>query len=360
MKLFALDSSVSDETFLNALLEPLVTAGRVKGRGGINFHLDKSRTSQVMNGRCDVPAVLRKALARYGIADAVANEFAGFVDEYLDAGLLLPLRDAILALEEGSDGARLGVLEDSGDINRLMAAALLEAVKNDNRESSEERLWDSGTGSLSVEVGDLLSHGFGKPRKTKQIIVIPVDTTFETRVTWEYENEANPLISPKSLHGKWLTRMSQAGVSPEELDDRIESSLRRRGIEPSGPEGDPPSAHAEYPIGTVAVVENARSLFYLLAISRLDDRSNARSTQEEIAQSVRALLSTYDAAGQGLDIFIPLMGTGSSRANLTHQQSLDLILALAAESKELIHGKVTVVVFRDDAEKLVVPQRRAS
>ena len=33
-KRYALDSSISDEAFLNALLEPLVTAGRVKARGG--------------------------------------------------------------------------------------------------------------------------------------------------------------------------------------------------------------------------------------------------------------------------------------------------------------------------------------
>lgn len=353
-KRFALDTSVSDEEFLNALLEPLVVAGRIKGRGGIDFHLDKSRTSQILNGRCDVPGALRKALARYGIEESVENEFSGFVDEFIDASLFHPFADEVISLMPNGAEASCRMQNASDDEELFMAIALLEAVKNDNRESSEELLWSNGTGSLSIEIGDLFSHGFGKPRKVKQIVVIPVDTTFETRITWQYENTAKPLVSPKSLHGKWLARMAQTGVSTEELDDRIESSLRRRSIAASGSRKNESCERAEYPIGTVAVIENARSLFYLLAISRFDENNNTQSTREDIAKSIQALLSTYDAIGQGFDVYVPLMGTGESRAGLSHQESLDLIANEMASEKALIHGRVTIIVYREDASKLEI------
>ena len=72
----------------------------------------------------------------------------------------------------------------------------------------------------------------------------------------------------------------------------------------------------EYPIGAVAIVPNARSVFYLTAIARLDKSNNAHATREDICSALNALIDTYDKEGQGLDIFIPLIGTGESRAEV--------------------------------------------
>lgn len=347
-KRYALDSSISDEAFLNALLEPLVTAGRVKARGGKEFSLDKSRTSLVVNGKCDVPNSLRKALARYGLEDAMTCEFESFVEDRIDLSLFEPFANEVIGLASGSGEASLRMATALEDPERFMAIALLEAVKNENRESAVQPVWDSGTGSLCIEVGDLLAHGFGKPRKMKQIVVVPVDTTFATEITWGYESSPVPMVSPKTLHGQWLVRMGMAGVEPDELADRIESSLRRRSVEPVK------KGCTEYPVGTVAIVPNARSVFYLTAIARLDENNNARATREEIRSALNALLETYDKEGQGLDIFIPLIGTGESRAGLTHQESLDLIVSEVTANRSLVHGRVTIVVYRGDANKLEI------
>lgn len=351
-KSYALDASVSDEAFLNALLEPLVSAGRIKARGGRQFELDKSRTSRVVNGRCDVPLALRKALPRYGIEVSTAKGFGPFLAEFMDMGLFEPFSRDVVSLSSDTEEVRQKLMALAGDPERFMASALLEAVKNDNRESLDLSVWDSGTGSLHVEVGDILAHGFGRPLHMKRIVVIPVDTSFETRVTHGYEDTAYPLISPRTLHGKWLMRMDAAGASPEELDDRIESSLRRRSISPLEKDARDVGSRPEYPIGTVAVIESARSVFYLLAIARLDESNNASTTRNDIARAIGLLLDTYDRNGQGLDLFIPLIGTGESRANLTHQESFDLVTSIVTMNKSKVHGKVTVIIYKGDAGKL--------
>ncbi|MDO4400595.1 MAG: DUF6430 domain-containing protein [Coriobacteriia bacterium] len=347
-KRYALDSSTSDEAFLNALLEPLVIAGRVRARGGKEFSLDKSRTSLVINGKCDVPNSLRKALVRFGLEDTVTHEFGSFVEDCIDLSLFEPFANEVIELASGSGETKLRMAAALDNPERFMAIALLEAVKNENRESTAQSIWDSGTGSLCIEVGDLLAHGFGKPRKMKQIVVVPVDTTFATEITWGYESSPAPKVSPKTLHGQWLVRMEATGVEPDELVDRIGSSLRRRSVAPVQEGG------VEYPIGSVAIVPNARSVFYLTAIARLDKNNNARATREDILSALRALLETYDKEGQGLDIFIPLIGTGESRAGLTHQESLDLIVNTVTTNRTLVHGKVTIVVYRGDANKLEI------
>ena len=349
---YALDASVSDESFLNAMLEPLVTAGRVKARGGKAFELDKSRTSRIVNGRCDVPLSLRKALPRFGIEESTARGFDTFLSEFMDMGLFGQFALDVLSLSSGSEESRRRMEALIDEPERFMASALLESVRNDNRESHEHPIWDSGTGSLHVEVGDIFAHGFGRPLRTKRIAVIPVDTSFETKVTHGYEDTAKPLISPKSLHGKWLMRMDAAGTSPEELDDRIESSLRRRSMKSLPKDEGDDGIRPEYPIGTVAIIESARCVFYLLAIAKLDENNNASATRDDIAHAVELRLDVYDRNGQGLDLYIPLIGTGESRANLTHQESFDLIKRIVTMSKPKVHGKVTITIYRDDEGKL--------
>lgn len=345
-KRYALDSSISDETFLNALLEPLVTAGRVKARGGKEFRLDKSRTSLVVNGRCDVPLSLRKPLARFGIEDRTAGEFEKFVNDCIDVSLFGAFASEVMELVSGVGGAKHRLAEAADDPRRFMAIALLEAVKNDNRESHVRTVWNNGTGSLCSEIGDLFSHGFGKPRKIRQIVVIPVDTAFTTEITWGYESLPAPLISPKTIHGQWLVRMKTAGVESDEISDRIESSLRRRAIAPVR------EGSKEYPIGTVAVIPNAHAVFYLLAIAHLDDGNNAHATKDDIECAVGSLLDTYDREGQGLDMYVPLLGTGMSRAGMTLQESFDLISNEVIANSARVHGRVTIVVSRDDAKAL--------
>lgn len=351
---YALDASASDEAFLNALLAPLVSAGRVKARGGKDFALDKSRTSNLLSGKHDVPGALRKALSRYGIEDFVAEGFTVFIEENIDASLFEPLSKDVLGLAANQPEIERKLRDASSNPERFMAIALLEAVKNDNRESYEQPIWDYGTGSLSVEVGDIFAGAFGKPRNMKHIVVVPVETTFETRVTWGYEDMPAPLISPRTLHGKWLRRMGDAGIDADELDDRIASSLRRRSISPVSDNVHEGNGRVEYPLGAVAVIPNARSIFYLLAIARLDEHNNASATRDDITHSLRSLFEMYDKDGQGLDLYIPLLGTGESRAGLTHQESLDLIMDEAKRNMELIHGKVTIVVYREDANKLTI------
>ena len=51
-----------------------------------------------------------------------------------------------------------------------------------------------------------------------------------------------------------------------------------------------------------------------------------------------------DKYGQGYNLYLPLMGTGMSRINLSYQDSLDLITSTLLENKNLIHGKISIVI----------------
>lgn len=351
-KKYAIDSSVSNEEFLNALLQPYVEAGRIRGRGGEDFHLNAPRTSNLINGKADIPHALRRPLGRIGIDDETARRMDAFVDDYIggdDAPYLIADILSSFDLSEEADRRlheKLAKLEDNPPA--FLAAALVESLGKSNIASSRRVLWQSGTGSLSVETGDLLAKGFGRRRKYKNVVVIPVDSAFDTVVTFGCEAIGKPRVSAMTLHGKWLKRMYQCGETPESLNERIRANLELKGVRPLGNR----AQDARYPIGTIAALENDKALFFLLAVSDFDEGNVAHSTPDTVRAALDALIDAYDAMGQGFDLYLPLVGTGLSRAGLSHIDSYLLIAETLGNRMRDIHGSVTVVIRPDDVIRL--------
>lgn len=353
-KRYALDSSMTDEDFLNALLEPYVQSGRVKGRGGVEYHLDAPRTSRLLNGKADVPKALKKPLRRFGLEEDVAKNAGIFLDDCIDIKDEARFEEDLLGALEANDGPeaelRLKMQGLKGDANRFFACALIESLKASNVAMSEHMLWQNGTGALAVEVGDLFSKGFGRKKARKNIVAIPVDSRFDTVVSWNAEQSEHPHVSASSVHGMWLRRMYQCGETSRSLEERISQSLALRQKTPISDIGTP-----RYPIGTVAVLESEKALFFLLATSDFDSSNTAHSSPDLIRAAQMALIDEYDATGQGLDLYLPLMGTGLSRAGLSHQESYELTVGTLTERKHDIHGRVTLMVCPDDVAQLDQP-----
>lgn len=331
-------------------------AGRVKARGGKPFELDKSRTSKVLNGKADVPRDLRNALKRFGIEDETAKCFDAFLSECFDmvyfdqfASNLVSSLDQAIPFERKL-AERLSHL--MGVPSEFFSCALLASLKVSNVNNSSQTIWQNGTGSLSVEVGDILSHGFGRTRAEKTIVVIPVNSTFDTEITWGYESAGMPLVSEKTLHGKWLKRMLSSGVDSESISSRIAADLVSQGQHPNGEILREGKGVPVYALGTVARVENNRAIFFLVAFSEFDEKNRAHVDQESVYGTVLKLLIKYDEFGQGLDMHMPLLGTGLSRAGLSHQESFDVITKCIMENRGLVHGRLFISVLAADEHKL--------
>lgn len=350
-KRYTLDSSISNEEFLNAMLEPYVFVGHVKGRGGTDFYLDASRASRLINQRADIPKALKKPLRRFGIEEDVARKAGIFLDNYIDCESMPRFESELLSNLESGNEIDLKLYEKlqvhKNDHDRFFAYALVAALKINNAKTSEKELWQNGTGIFAVEVGDLFAKGFGRKRNRKNVVVIPVDSKFDTTVSTGLGQLKYPHVSETSLHGMWLQRMYRCGETPKSLANQISQNLTLRQVTPIDGQGP-----QRYPIGTVAILENEKALFFLLATSDFDSRNIARSNAGLIKKALMALIDEYDAVGQGLDLYLPLMGTGLSRAGLSHQESYELVVGTFTGRKEDVHGRVTLVVCPDDAAQL--------
>ena len=205
-------------------------------------------------------------------------------------------------------------------------------------------IWKRGISQIDLVVGDL----FQCKSRNKAILVIPVDTAFSTVVTQNIEKDNRPCVSEKTIHGKWLLRMHKAGLDFQEINQRIHLFLQQYGAKDNANEG----AKSEYPIGTIAVLDKDEHVYFLLAISTFDDNNIAHSSKEELGRAIDQLLKQYNEVGQGYDMYIPLLGTGRSRIGLTTSRSVEFLKSKLLEHKDLIQGKVSIVIRPEDYQMM--------
>lgn len=332
----------SDEKFLNELLEGYVQAARIKARDGGEFHLDKVRTSKLLSGKAEVPGPLLAGLERYGVEDATADQMDAFVQDFADPNCIGALTDEVLGLLASDDPARPHLEELATNLTKFLARALLLAIANPNVPTNGGALWSRGTGVLAWREGDIFE--LAPKDKSPAIVVIPVNTSFDAHVTRKKEGVTAPLVSPGTLHGKWLERMAASGADESEIAARVLSDLSARAVS-----GD---ARGRFPIGTVAVIEHRGVTYYLLALSDFDDDNRAQCDAEGVRTALASLADFYDRNGQGEDVYLPLIGTGMSRAGLSYRESLDLIVNTFAGPGAFLAGRATVVVTPEAASSL--------
>ena len=190
------------------------------------------------------------------------------------------------------------------------------------------------------------------------MLVIPVNSCFDTIVDEDISSCSKPLVSPNSLHGKWIRSMIKHEFTLDEIDKMIDNSLQMQNINPcrviSAKEKERGKIN-EYNLGTVALVRGKnKCTFLLLALARFDENNIAHTSIEELEKCIRSLIFFYDDKCQAHKIIIPLMGTNLSRAGLSHDDSLRTIASLFQLYGNKIHGEVDIIIYNGDKDKVTL------
>ena len=176
----------------------------------------------------------------YNIEDSLEEEFEYFINDYLDENKIPTALNTIsniiqsdMSIREETKSKMNGMKNDKV---YYLTRTFIEAIKIDNRAITKKNvIWQKGNNSVEVIGGDIFKFGFGNRRtKKKNIVCIPVNTTFETKITTQTEYEPKPLVSENTLHRKWLRRWRESGKTIKELDIRIDENIRLQRLKPVG------------------------------------------------------------------------------------------------------------------------------
>lgn len=206
--------------------------------------------------------------------------------------------------------------------------------------------------SIILRYGDLWKFGFPRFSKKRRIVVVNVNTAFDTIV--DPPEVHNPLVSANTVHGQWIEQMKKRGVSPNELDIEIEKSLDEQEIAPTAILNKDRGNNRIYPRGTIAIYQYKNTTFYLLALSEFDTRNNAQNTQEELRKTILKLIQFIGNYSQGCDVYIPVMGAGNSRTGIDDQTALELLASNLKLSRSSLRGKINVIVYEGNRDKVTI------
>lgn len=223
----------------------------------------------------------------------------------------------------------------------------------------KRKIWTKAKNTVFALYGDLFKIAFKIKGKSKRLIVIPCNDTFETIVETLSEKKPKPLVTPNSIHGEWIKVFcDNMKISVQDLNERIQNNLDIQGYKATKvytKEEKTRGNLRSYEIGTVATIDGNNNVsFLLLAISEFDSNNNARATKKMIRESVDKLIEFYDKNGQSDHLYMPLIGTGTSRADLTHEQSLRIIKSCILDTDKKIQGEINVVVYQKDRDKVSI------
>ena len=225
-------------------------------------------------------------------------------------------------------------------IATVLASAVIAVVTLFLKRSS--LVWEQGTGKIRAVYDDIIKIGFPQKDKGEKIVVIPVNNCFDTIV-------GDGVVSAKTIHGQWIKNMNKHGVSTAKLDKIIGQAIIDQVLQPTKVYTRKEKSKGKlerFPIGTVLPIAGGNGLtYYLLALSEFDENLNAQCSKEDFVGCIQSLISFYDRNGQGNPAYLPLMGTGLSRVNISQSESLNIIVNMLRLNRDKIHGELNVVVY---------------
>lgn len=343
MKPFLRYVQYSNEKFLNEMLKCLTEINVAKNNGEV-FYFEKTYTSKIINNHANIPPAILQVAKQDEFIPEIYIEYSSFFDKRINKSRITELREKLsstLAEDSAFSDSEKAELFSISDNKQFLFSLMMKTLFVDNNTSSCSGIvvWENGNSYIQAVYGDIFKYAFSNRRKRKNIVVIPVNTRYDMHLSTKLEKMVDPMISSETIHGEWLLRLEKQAGRIDDIPKRIQDDLTYRGIEHN--------QDGEYPIGTIATIDIGNTCFYLLAISTFDKRNHASSNPDFIKQAIENLLDFYDINGQGYELYVPLLGTGRSRAGMSFQESFDLIKTQAIHRALSFHGKISIVISND-------------
>ncbi len=327
------DKTISDEKFMNSLFSEIFCSCNSNSSEEFPYK-NKDVVSRIMNKREDMPLVIRKTLLNSNLND-LNDGLKFFYKDYINKDELNHLVSSLSDLYINdktipkTSKEKLSQLEQK---DLIISFLLIETAKTSNNIINKAvNIFKIGDTEVNYIVCDFLNFIFkNKFSKTLKIAVIPVDTNFKVHVS--NINDTSIVVSPNTIHGKWVNKMKENGFSERDLLEQLHKENGK--------------------IGDIIPFQYNNIIFYLLAISKFNERNVAYSSKIDIENSIVSLLNYYNERGLSYDLYLPLIGTGSSRAKLSYIESFNLILNTIKNNLNIFNGKINIVIYDKNYEKM--------
>lgn len=164
-----------------------------------------------------------------------------------------------------------------------------------------------------------------------------------------FDSEIGQIVSPRSLHGVFLTKILGGHVEPFDssvgkIPDQyiIESVHRTKG------------KAKRFCLGTTTDINHGESKYFLFALTRTDNNYKAYCTPAMMMEALAGLWNYVRDHHNGDDVVIPLVGSKLAGVGLSAPQLLELIVLsiVDATKKRELSTHVKIVLLPDFIEEI--------
>lgn len=181
--------------------------------------------------------------------------------------------------------------------------------------------------------------------KQKNIVVIPVNEYFDTRVD-------DVIVAHRTIHGKFIDDnfKNNENVLYQLIEAKIRNTPNSIIVNNRVHAG---AQTIKYPIGTCADIQVGDTIYVLFALTHFDAEDKAFLPKEEFADAIINLMKHLATISNNRPVFMPLFGTGLSRLNETHQRVLLFIIdTISFSCPVAINAGLNIVVYPADMAKV--------
>lgn len=323
----------SDCELMSYLLDPVIKMKNIENKNGELLYLNKSRVSRILTNKDNIPTAISSEYPYLKTNKDIKSKYIVLFENCIS------LQHAIMLLKSLSDE------EYKDNPYEALYYCFIYCLCNNNIRSSNESIliWKNGCNSIHFVSGNIFDYCFRR-KSGDEIIVIPVNTNFDAHVSTKTEY-INPLISSETLHGKWIQRCENSGITEQDIQNKINTFLKTHYSNKS--------SNRNYPVGTIVPFDTTNGSTYLVALAVFDCDNRAHSNEENMRNVIEKIIDFYDYNGQGYPLYIPLLGTGRSRIGLSFKQSYELIKDVLLKEKEHIQGSVNIIALPEAFKEIV-------
>ncbi|MER5868670.1 macro domain-containing protein [Streptomyces sp. NPDC002044] len=194
--------------------------------------------------------------------------------------------------------------------------------------------------TVTVKEGDLFDEEGG--------LVVGFTDVFDTSV------EGGDIISPRSVQAQFMRNVYADDEPLLSRDLAVAlSNVPVRKVE--DPTDKPRGKRERYPVGTVAVLGRDGRKYYCVAYSTMTNDLIAKSSVDQLWNSLNELWSAVASNGHREAISMPVLGSDLARVNSLDRESLAKMIILSCVSKsrqEPLAESITLVIPPKDMEEI--------
>lgn len=210
-----------------------------------------------------------------------------------------------------------------------------------------------GTIAIKAIYGNILEIKKEKKEGSKPVIVIPVNSSFDT-VVEDDQSIVDRIVEGSSIHGQWLKKYGPDQKSINKIDKDISKYIEDKKMIPIDYLANKRGKKEVYKLGSHVYVERDDYSFLLFALTEFDEHNKVVKKDADVfADLMKELMDITDECA-GKHVYIPVMGTKIALFGLNELSSFEYIKNAALNKKNSLRATISIVIFEDNRDKVSI------